>query len=183
MNEPVRIVADWLNNVTTGATSVTEILALSDFPKDSADSLPSNPTHYDSTRNGFAARGVFPRDGSVTYPCVVVGFMGLRYDVFRKEHTADAKLQQGEATVTVTVAQRLQDSDEGVEDVGYLVRAVKGSLDLLHAPDKLAERTRNGVSLLHLTSMTMGNVRAEDDDKLIGIQFVLTYATHETTPD
>jgi len=183
MNEPARIVADWLNDVTSSATSVSDIIALSDFPKDAADSLPTAPAIYDSSRNGFAARGVFPKDGSVTYPCIVVGFVGLRYENFRKTHDSNAKLQQGEATVTVTIAHRLQDSDEGVEDVGYLVRATKGSLDVLHGPTKLAARTRNGISLLHLTALTMGNVRAEDDDKLIGTQFVLTYATHETTPD
>lgn len=183
MNEPVRIVADWMAGTTAGSTSVTGILQLSDFPKDSADSLPSLPTHYDSTRNGFAARGVFPKDGSVTYPCVVTGFASLDYGEQRKTHTGNADLQQGECRVTVTIATRLQDSDEGVEDVGYLVRATLGSLALLNAPDKFAARTRNGFQLLECIGMSMRNVRAEDDDKLIGTQIELTYLTHETTPD
>lgn len=183
MNEPVRLVADWLNGTTAGSTSVTAVLALSDFPKDSADSLPSNPTHYDSTRHGFAARGVFPRDGSVTYPCVVVGWAGLRYDLQRKQHTSAAKMQQGECTVAITIAHRLSDSDEGVEDVGYLTRATLGSLALFHAPDELAARTRNGVQLGECTAMVLATIRAEDDDKLIGTQILLTYLTQETTPD
>jgi hypothetical protein len=148
MNEPVRILADWLNGTTAGSTSVTAVLALSDFPKDSADSLPSNPTHYDSTRHGFAARGVFPRDGSVTYPCVVVGFAGMQYPVDEQTQTAGAKVQQGICSLVVTVAHRLQDSDEGVEDVGYLTRAVKGSLTLFDVPGDVAQRARNGFQLL-----------------------------------
>jgi hypothetical protein len=183
MNEPVRIVGDWLNGTTSGSTSVATIIALSDFPKDAADSLPSNPTHYDSTTHGFAARGEFPKDDSVTYPCVVVGFGGLRYEIAEEQkHTADALLQRGNATVHITVAHRLQDSDEGVEDVGYLVRAVKGSLTHFHRAD-VSKRTRNGFQLIACESITMANVRSETDDKWIGTQMTLTYSTHETTPD
>lgn len=183
MNEPVRIVADWLNGTTASSSSVATILALSDFPKDTADSLPANPTHYDATRHGFAARGQFPRDGSVTYPCVVVGFGGMRYDFQRKTHTGNAQLQQGEATVVVTVASRLQDTDENVEDIGYLVRATLGSLARLHAPTQLAGRTRNGVQLLECTAMQLVPIRGEPEDLLVGTQITLTYLTHETTPD
>lgn len=182
MNEPVRILADWLAGTTAGSTSVTAVIALSDFPKDSADSLPGNPTYYDSTRNGFAARGEFPKDGSVTYPCVVTGFGGLRYDVEEKNHTDGAKLQEGVCTLVVTVAHRLQDSDEGVEDVGYLVRAVKGSLTLFDAPGGLTARTRNGFSLLTLQSVALSPISSETDDKLIGTQFTLIFLSHETTP-
>lgn len=183
MNEPVRIVADWLNGTTSGSTSVAATLDLDDFPKDAADSFPADPTHYDATRHGFAARGVFPRDGSVTYPCVVVGFAGMRYEKEAEKSTENAKLEEGEAQVAVTVAHRLQDSDEGVEDVGYLVRAVKGSLTRFHKADGFTARTRNGFRLLACTSLTLSPVRAEDDDKLIGTQLLLTYTTHETTPD
>ena len=132
MNEPVRIVADWLDGTTAGSTSVAAILDVDNFPKDAADAFPADPTHYDSTRHGFAARGEFPRDGSVTYPCVVVGFGGVQYSKEAELSTENAKLEEGEVTVSVTVAHRLQDSDEGVEDVGYLVPAVKGSLTRLH---------------------------------------------------
>lgn len=183
MNEPVRIVADWLAGTTAGSTSVAAILALSDFPKDSADSLPSNPTHYDSTRNAFAARGEFPRDGSVTYPCVVVGFGGLQYPKEAELSTENAKLEEGEATVIVTVAHRLQDSDEGVEDVGYLVRAVKGSLTRLHEAEKQAARTRNGFALLVCSGCSLSAIRSDVDDKFIGVQLTLSYTTHETTPE
>lgn len=182
MNEPVRILADWLNGQTSGSTSVTAVLQLSDFPKDGSDSLPSAPTHYDSTRHGFAARGVFPKDSSVTYPCVVVGFGGLRYDVAEQTHTANAKLQAGTCTLHVTVAHRLQDSDEGVEDVDYLVRAVKGSLTLFDAPGGLAARARNGFQLLAIQRVALSPITAEDDDKLIGTQFTIDFLTHESTP-
>lgn len=183
MNEPVRIVADWLAGTTAGSTSVAGMLALSDFPKDAADSLPDNPTHYDSTRNGFAARGVFPKDGSVAYPCVVVGYAAMRWDGEPATHTGNAQLEPGEVQVAVTVAHRLQDSDEGVEDVGYLVRAVKGSLTRLNRPERMAERTRNGFQLLACQNISAEPIKAEDDDKLIGTQLLLTYSTHETTPD
>jgi hypothetical protein len=112
----------------------------------------------------------------------VAGFGGLRYDMTKQTHTGNAKLQEGEATVVVTIAHRLQDSDEGGEDVGYLVRATLGSLALLHAPDKLAARGRNGFQLLLCTGMTLAPVRSETEDNLVGTQIVLTYSTHESTP-
>lgn len=183
MNEPVRIVADWLNGTTSGSSSVATVLALSDFPKDAADSLPSNPTHYDSTRHPFAARGEFPRDASVSYPCVVVGWGGYRDEISPAEtQSAGSHITRSEATVLVTIAHRLQDSDEGVEDVGYLHRAVRGSLALFHAEGVGAARTRNGVQLVQCLSSTSTPVSSEKDDKWIGVQITLNYSMFETTP-
>lgn len=183
MNEPVRILADALNGTTVGSTSVATVLALSDFPKDTADSLPSNPTHYDSTRNAFAARQEFPKDGSVTYPMVVVAFGGMRYDVAEHIHTGGAKVQQGVCTLFVTVAHRLQDTDEGVEDVGYLVRAVKGALTYFDVPGSITSRERNGFQLGAITGpVTLSPISSELDDKLIGTQFRIDFLTYESTP-
>ena len=184
MNEPVRILADYLDGTTSGSTSVTAVLALSDFPKDGTDTLPTLPTTqiFDSTRDGFVARGVFPKDGSVTYPLVAVAFGGMRYEIGETTHSGGALIQQGICTTIITIAHRLNDSDEGVEDVGYLSRAVKGCLTLFDAPGNLARRERNGFQLHHMLRMQESPISAEDDDKLIGTQFTIDWQSHESTP-
>jgi hypothetical protein len=166
MNEPVRIVADWLNGTTSGSTSVTAILALS----------------YDATRHAFAARGEIPRDGSATLPCVVVGFGGIRYDELAQIHSGAAQLQRGECTVVVTVAHRLQTTETGVMRTDYLLRAVLGSLSLLNAPGKLAARERNGFQLVACLSVSVAPIATTTEDLWIGSEITLLYQSHETTP-
>lgn len=182
MNEPVRIVADWLNDTTTAAISVADVLGIDDFPKDSADSLPTVPTFYDSTRHAFAARGLWPQSGQgVTYPCVVTRFGGVDYLEEPRTNASGGIQQPGTCVVSVIVAQRLQDSDEGGEDVGYLIRAVTNSLRELHKPSNRTARTRNGFTLEDCQSMRVALMPLEHEDNVIAAAVVMTYSTNETT--
>jgi hypothetical protein len=181
VNEAVRIVADWLNDTTTGATGVNDILALSDFPKDAADSLPSNPTYYDSTRNAWASRGNFPQTSQgVTYPCVVTRFMRGTYPVNRREGITGDSYLFGEASVAVIVAHRLQDTDEGVEDIGYLVRAVLNSLMAFHEAAAV-KRQRNAYEILLPLSIEVQPYPPEHEDNLVATSILIQYKTRERT--
>ena len=184
MNEPVRIVADWLNDTTSGAVGVNDVLAVSDFPLDTspADALPANPTYYDSTRHAFAARGLWPAEGQgVTYPCVVTRFGGIDYPLEAQQSTTGAVEQPGVCTVVVIIAQRLANSNEGVEDVGYLVRAVCNSLAVLNLAANRTKRTRNGFTLQDCTSVRVQPMPIEHEDNVIAVGIALTYDTHEAT--
>ena len=181
MNEAVRIVADWLNDTTSGATGVNDVLALADFAKDAADSLPSNPTYYDSTRHAWASRGVFPQASQgVTFPCVVTRLLDATYQVNRRMGASGFTYLPGEATIAIIVAQRLQDSDENMEDVGYLTRAVMASLMALHEAAAV-KRQRNYYEILLPLSIRVQPYPIEHEDNLIATAIVLQYKTRERT--
>jgi hypothetical protein len=181
VNSAVRIVADWLNDTTTGATGVNDIIALSDFPKDAADSLPGNPTYYDSTRNAWASRNVFPQESQgVTFPCVVTRLVNATYPVNRRMGASGSTYLPGEATIAIIVAQRLQDSDENMEDGGYLVRAVLNSLMALHEA-AAAKRQRNAYELVLPLSILIQPYPIEHEDNLIAHAVIVTYKTRERT--
>lgn len=176
--------ADWLNGTTSGAVGVNTVLAIDDFPLDTspADSLPANPAYYDSTRHAFAARGQWPAEGKgVSYPCVVTRFGGIDYPLESQKSTSGAVEKPGTCTVVVIVAQRLADSDEGVEDVGYIVRAVTNSLEVLNLAANKSKRTRNSFTLLDCTSMRVQPMPIEHEDNVIAVGIALTFDTHEAT--
>lgn len=181
MNEPVRIVADWLNGTTSGAVSVNDVLV--DVPRDAGDDVPDDLTFYDASRHGFAARGVFPtKDGTVTYPCCVTRLVEAGY-VFERRYASDARELPGEVTVAVILAILDSDSDTGVQDLGYLVRAAHGSLMQLHEVAAIDARTRNGYRLTHPTAVRIQPFRPEKEDAVIATAILCTYTTDEATPN
>jgi hypothetical protein len=176
-------VADWLNDTTSGATGVNDILALADFAKDGADALPSNPTYYDATRHGWAARGVFPRiSQGVTYPCVVTRLLDATYPVNRRMGASGFTYLPGECTLAVIVVSRLvaTATDEIAEDTGYLVRATIASLMALHEAT-LAKRQRNYFELTLPLSIRVQPYPIEHEDNLVATSILITYKTRERT--
>jgi hypothetical protein len=178
VNEGVRILADWFNDVTAGATSIADVIALADFAKDAADSLPTAPTIYDGTRNAWAARGLIPRASQgVTFPLVAVRFVDAAYDLNPRQDSTGFNYLFGQATFAIMTAQRLTDPDENKEDVGYLERATLGSLYALHSPTALSKRRRNAYELTLPLSIRVQPFQPQNEDNIGGADILVTYKT------
>ena len=181
MNEPVRIVADYLTGTTSGSVSLTTILAA--VPRYSGDSAVSAPTIYDSTRHAFLARGIWPQatDTSVVYPAVGVRLMDATYSTDERPQPDDAGfVTEGDCTIAIGIVVDLQDPDEAAEDIGYLVRGVLNCLRKMNRGPN-AHRELNGFLLKKSLSLRVETPPVEQHDKRAMAVIFAAYKTMETT--
>lgn len=146
-HEVVRILANALAHVTAG---VGPVLAL--VPRSAGDALPPTPAIYDETRDNFAALEEMPDElpAGVNFPCLVVTMGGGRvsFDPARPRPTSGAAAQgEFEATVNVHYFTKNSSAAAARRAARYTLRAVRGSITTLWAPQRVADRQMNKVQL------------------------------------
>jgi len=136
MNEPVRMIADWLESPTTGVNAILDTL-----PRDGGDAVPADVFVYDETRDDRPARGRMPEDDA-GLPAVVVFWRSATH--LPRPVVQDDGYYEGEVVVRY-VAKGL-DASAVKQAGGYVLRAVLWSLRQYRATDVgHASRTRNSV--------------------------------------
>lgn len=134
--DPVRMVADWLASPTSGVNAMLAALDL-----DGADPVPPTVTVYDATNNLEVAFGRIP----ATRPCVTVSMYRVS-DIDPRPVQGDARDFKPELLV------RFGDTDDqteiGVRNRSYTLRAILQSLDRFHRDENVAARQRNQVQLI-----------------------------------
>lgn len=174
MNEPVRILADWLGDATYGVEA-----QLADVPRDVGDSIPGGGTVtvYDETRDEEAAPGQFPDPG--TGIVVTVGFQGSTMG----DDAAAWNNGHGAVRLLVRVGLRAANMANAKRDGNYVLRAVEWSLRLFRQQDPNAStHTRNSYRLTLLQEHEVVQWWEKVEDTLVTAALLVPFTAHDLGP-
>lgn len=134
--DPVRMVADWLDDPTNGVNAMLAALDL-----DGSDPAPANVTLFDSTTSMEVAFGRLP----ATRPCVAVSLYNVQ--------SIDPRPVQGDArdykpSILIRFGDTEDQTEVGLRNRDYTLRAILQSLDRFHRDENVAARQRNQIQLL-----------------------------------
>lgn len=141
--DPVRMVADWLEDPTYGVNAMLAALDL-----DGSDPVPANVVIADATRDLEVAFGRLP----ATRPCVTVAL----YQV----PSIDPRPPQGDARdykpqILIRYGATDDQTEVGVRSRDYTLRAILQSLDRFHRDEHVASRQRNQIQLIAAEEISM----------------------------
>jgi hypothetical protein len=168
--ETDRILADWL----AGAAGVNAKLPL--VPRDGGDPVPANVTVADETRHDDVALGRLP----AALPCVAVSVQDIEYQDPVQPHVTDQVTAR--VTVLIRYGQRGVDSDRGLADASYTLRAVLMSLRELHTNEQAAARTRGSVQLISCDDLRQVPLTQEVEDAWVTGAIRATYTMYDLAP-
>jgi hypothetical protein len=169
-----RQVRDWLNGTATDYAAAAQGIAVklalltSGGYKDAGDTLPSAPTVYDETRSAPVARGDVPAEPSVSVS-IISSSVAATY--------MSQPPRIGEATVLIRYAAQNSDTDAGVTNAFYTLRAILMSLTELWKPENEAKRARNGVFFYPVEEVTYEPIVAQRESSDITFGLLLTLNT------
>jgi hypothetical protein len=178
--EAVRLVADWLTHATEGVNPVLVLV-----PRFSGDAAPTPLAGiYDRARHGWVARGRVPRSGDnpPTLPLALVMPGEITQDPSIKTSAEGTKTIAGTLEVIVQVVIEDSDTDDGVTDLSYYLRAIRGSLLNFATAARASSRTANGVQLVQMTKLAAHEPPAPAEDKRLTGAVAATFTTRETVP-
>lgn len=149
--EVVRIVADWLANLTSAGAGVNALL--NSVPLDGGDSAPPPVTVYDATRDNWVARKLLPNDETITLPAVAVFLLAPA----QVDGEVGQTVQDGTFSLAIAYLFQKSDTKSGVQAALYTKRAIRQSLNRLHAltTAAAAARVRNNIHLYECTGITL----------------------------
>lgn len=175
-----RGLSDWLNGSTLdyqgnpqgiGVQLVT--LFNSGTHTDSGDARPNAPTVYDETRSAPVSRNEPPVTTEATVSVSV-----LSSSVAATYMSQPPRI--GTATVLLRYVGKNSDTDEGVEDAFYIMRAILMSLAVLFNGYNSAARTRNGVTFFPTEEIGYEPMVAQREDSSVSLGLLLTLNTRST---
>lgn len=175
--EPLRMVTDWLNNVTNGVNAL-----LPGVPRDGGDALP--PTVQlivDETRNGQVARDRLPTPATpgpvITLACIEDSVWGTALETTYRE-CDDLPMELRYADLDKVV------SEVGTRNAYYTIRAVMRSLKLLMSdPTGTAARTRDSISLVNITDRVVFRPAMKQiEDKIVVASIRLSFGVQDNAP-
>jgi len=158
MIEPVRILADWLEDATHGVNA-----KLATVPRDVGDAQPPAVTVYDETRDDRIARGRVA-DPEDTLPAV---YVTLRNAALLPESQV---MDDGffNADLLIRYVTRQSDASRAKQEAFYTLRAAAWSVRRLHRLDgSHASRTRNSVVLTRVLTVSYEPTLEEVEDALL----------------
>lgn len=173
MIEHVRMVSDWLSDATYGVN-----VRLATLDIDGGDTAPGSVTIYDDSRNAIIARKRWPQDMATTRG-LIVHDLGTVWRVGIQNG-----YQSGVCQVGVLLVIPVAETDEAVEDCGYIMRAVRQSLNVLSTPGVASDlgRTRNGIVLENLTEIEEPPPEPEIADVMVMAAGRWTWDVRDTAP-
>ena len=177
MNEPVRIIADWLGRASLGRTDgLNYHLALVDI--DATDTVPADIKWIgDETRDDRVAQGEDPPKTPAVYvtsdgPFVIDGEIVPNQDV----------RDLNEVRIAVRYLLPSNHGANAVRDAYYSVRAIMKSIAQLMLNDNVDDRTRNQFVLQEITSTVGGAVREGIGDFMVTSAVVFTFRARDLDP-
>jgi hypothetical protein len=169
-----RQIRDWLNGTATDYAAAAQGIAVklalltSGSYKDVGDTLPTAPAVYDETRNAPVARNDVPAEPSVSVSVISSSVQAMYM-------TQPPRI--GTATVLIRYAAQNSDTDAGVTDAFYILRAILMSLTELWKPVNQAKQTRNGVYFFPVEEVTYEPIVAQRESSDISFGLLLTLNT------
>lgn len=176
--EPIRIVADWLADGSTGY-SVNELLDTVEL--DGEDERPNDVTVWDSTRHGWVSRKRLSREGSgVALPALAV-MLGAE---LRAEGTPPTgTTRDGTVQIAIAYVEADEDHASGSAAALYTLRAVTRSLYQLNLNAyATSHRTRGNIYLKHLVELSEGDVSVQWNDAVVTAALITTWAVRDQAP-
>lgn len=171
--EVVRSVADWLNSATTGVN-----IEIPNVPRDGGDPEPSHIVAVlDETRSAIVALKRIPDDQATPFVLVWVP------DDAEFKAVNQAKQDAPSFPVMVGYVDRDINAQTAVRDGGYVLRAIRRSLNRFHDNANLASRTRNSIEVRN------GNIRMRQVRPTLDLEGAvitggigITYAVRDILP-
>lgn len=170
--EPIRIVADWLADATYGVNALRLTV-----PVDAGDSQPGAVTIGDATRDGHVARGRLPDPVGTTNLIAVDATGGVTFD-----GGVLTTVRDGTVPVVVRIGTPNEATEDGTRDGLYLARVVVQSLKVLAEAGHVDDRTRNGVVLLDMPTLTMQPLFQPMEDQTVTAAVLATFKVRDLTP-
>lgn len=175
--EAIRLVADWLNGVTTGSTAYSINAQLPGVPLYAGDTQPPTVTVYDSTRHPWVARRLAPEDNAVTTPAVVV----MENAAPTVDGEIDQSYRDGTFHIAVIYLIDVSDSAKGNRHALYTKRAIMRSLAQLHITD--AARQANSIALYVCDGITLSQSLGKWGDSWLTSGLVADYTVRDLAPN
>ena len=182
INEPIRLLADWLSGTLKDASNVDRGLnvQLAALTTDDSDPAPPAVTVVDETREGPAARNE-PGD---ELPALIVSLQSLSAE------STTMSPATGPRQIPLTVGFRYV-AKEGVSATAvaqayYTAQAIMMSWSYLVLPANEAKRVRNGVTIIPYSDPQSGfdlqPVLAQREDDHVSIGLTLRLLARRTIP-
>jgi hypothetical protein len=143
---------------------------------DSGDSAPAAITVYDDSRNGIVARRRWPQ-GYGTLPALLVYNAGQTWPGGKTQ-----ALRRGDATVGISLLVAEPDTEEGIEDISYLWRAVLRAIDALSEAAHENDRKRAQVWLEYIDHVEFPPVEPWIEDVLIAAEMRVVWKVRNLAP-
>ncbi len=174
----IRQLADWFSGTVTDASAVDRGVnaCIDGLTLDGTDSAPPDVTVYDETRNALVARNEPP----ATLPAVIVSAAPSQIESTIIQPTSGPL--SGPVRILVRVVLKQSDSDEGVEDAYYILRAVVASWQYFTRNQTKWTRGDTAIIPLRDGQIEWLGMDANRDDKLVSTALVLTVQVRITTP-
>jgi hypothetical protein len=177
--EPIRIVADWLADESTGYDVNTQLLYVE---LDGGDTRPNPVTVHDSTRHGWVARKRLSREGlNFALPAMAV----LLASQLEMEGTPPTgQHRDGEIQIAIVWVEADEEHASGTAAGLYALRAARRSLYQLNLNDyAVSHRTRGNVYLKNLASMSEGEAGMKWNDAVVTAALVTTWTVRDQAPE
>jgi hypothetical protein len=171
--ETIRAVTDWLNNATYGVNA-----KLSTVTRDGGDpAVDSIQLITDETRNFEVAIRKIP---ATPRPNISV-FLANDVDMSPKEFSGT---RNGDVTVIIRYAVDENNTNSGLRDAYYTMRAVIASLKDFNSNGPAPEfaRSRNGVQIIAITEMVEMQPFQTPEDTAISTGLRITFEVRDTQP-
>lgn len=176
----VRIVADWLEHATYGVNA-----QVADVPLLSGDADPASLTIYDETQDKWVSRRRVPdaadATASISFPCVICVLSDLTFGGGAGTVSDSGVIAEGTATVLIQVYNRDEDTANGIRDVMYWQRAIRGSLSLLENAAE-TNRTQLNTRIMRSQAIRQPPIPPELGDLVLLGSTLYTATVWESTP-
>ena len=176
MIEAVRMVADYFEDGEEGSGTPLYINdVISSVDRDAGDSVPLIMSLVDDSRDGVTARGRWPQ--GQTMPALLIFDMGTTWP-----EGVQQALQDGVTSVGIFCVLDQSSTEEGFEDLGYLMRGVRMCINDMAESAQESDRTRNGIILTDLDGIEDTPPDVEIEDALVAAQMVVRWKVRDTSP-
>jgi hypothetical protein len=167
MLEVCRIVAAWLEDVTTGVNAL-----LPSVPRNGADTQPANVTVFDEATDALVAAGRLPD----TFPALVVHVTAVRW---AEEQQVAGPVRDGEADVLIRYQVQDVETAAAQADSSYTLRAVERCL---RRNAFNVQTTMNGVTVYQMIRLERARIDGQMEDTIVTAGVLATFRLRDGAP-
>ena len=170
--ETIRVVSTALSNGEYGVNA-----QLSNLDIDSGDTVPTNISKVANETEDF---GVALGRVATPFPSLNVALDG---DV-DMDGEVQTTFREGEVTLVIRLGLANDQSDDGMRDTYYYLRAVEKTLRVLSSNVKEDDRKRNNICVAEILDMTHKTLfrEIEDTNAIVTGQLVVKYKVRDVNP-
>jgi hypothetical protein len=172
--ETIRSLSDGLQSGTYGVN-----VQITGLPLDGADPRPATMSLIaNSTKARWVAQSALPPSGSV-FPCLAVYLEETELD---PEVRGGVPLREGKVNVHIRAFDRDSQTDRGLTDMYYVMRAIERCIKTYMSDAHWTERVRNNIQIEECLTLNILNDTTFHDDNLISGGLKATFRVRDLSP-